>query len=489
MHTNTRRDFLKNLSKSTIGLLSISAIHQGGCGLSSSKKKPNFVFILIDDLGWTDLSGFGSQYYETPHIDALAEQGMKFTDAYAACTVCSPTRASILTGKYPARLHLTDWITGHVRPYARLRIPEWTQYLPHDEITLAEALQDAGYVSASIGKWHLGGRDYYPERHGFDLNVAGTDRGQPPSYFYPYTNKRFDIETLHGGEEGEYLTDRMTDEAEAFIEQHKENPFFLYLAHFAVHTPIQGKEELTKKYAGKTDPTGNHTNAEYASMIQSVDDSVGRIVKKLQDLHLSEDTVIIFMSDNGGLTHLPVTSNAPLREGKGHLYEGGVRVPMIISYPGTIQPGSMCDTPVISTDFYPTILDLAGVNTEPGHVIDGASLKPLMLQTGSLDREGIFWHYPHYHPGGATPYGAVRSGQYKLIEFYEDDRVELYNLRDDIGEEHDLSSSLPDTVKELRTALHNWRLSVGAQMPTANPDYDPAKAHLGPQVNTRGEIK
>jgi arylsulfatase A len=486
---NTRREFLKNISKSTMGLLGISAVQQGfNCTMPSPNKKPNFVFILIDDLGWTDLTGFGSSYYETPHIDRLASRGMKFTDAYAACTVCSPTRASILTGKYPARLHLTDWITGHERPYAQLRIPEWTQYLPHSEITIAEALHEAGYVSASIGKWHLGGREYYPDKHGFDINVAGTDRGQPPSYFYPYTNKRFDIETLHGGKEGEYLTDRMTDEAEAFIEQHQDNPFFLYLAHFAVHTPIQGKKELTEKYEAKTDPTGNHSNAEYAAMIQSVDESVGRIGKKLEDLELTGDTVIIFMSDNGGLTHLPVTSNIPLREGKGHLYEGGVRVPMIISYPGVVQPDTICDTPVISTDFYPTILDMAGISADPGHVIDGVSLKPLILQSGSFDREAIFWHYPHYHPGGATPYGAVRKGPYKLIEFYEDQHVELYNLREDIGETHDLSSSMPEKVHALRTLLQQWRTSVDAQMPDANPNYDPAKAHSGPQVNTKGDI-
>jgi arylsulfatase A-like enzyme len=428
---------------------------------AAEAERPNIVFILIDDMGWTDLHCFGSTVFETPNIDKLAAQGMKFTNAYAACTVCSPTRASILTGRYPARLHVTDWIPGHVSAKDKMRVPDWTMFLPLDEVALPKLLKPAGFASAMMGKWHLGGPDYYPEKHGFDINIGGTDRGQPPSYFYPYK-----IATITGGKEGEYITDRLTDEAVSFIEKNKANPFFLYLAHFAVHTPIQAKKGVVEKYKAKIKPEDTQQNATYAAMVESCDDSVRRIVEKLDELKLTDKTMVVFFSDNGGLTLNNVTSNLPLRAGKGSAYEGGVRVPLIVRWPTKVRFGSVCDTPVISTDFLPTFCEAEGVKPDAGHPPDGVSLMPLLTQTGRFAPREIYWHYPHYHPGGATPYGAVRSGDDKLVEFYEDGKLELYNLKDDLGEKHDLAQSQPEKTKRLHKLLSDWRASVGAQMPT-----------------------
>lgn len=428
--------------------------------------KPNFVYFLIDDMGWTDLGCFGSRFYETPHIDRLAAEGMKFTQAYSACTVCSPTRASLMTGKYPARLHLTDWIAGSRRPKAKLRIPDWTMHLPLEEVTIAEALKPAGYATASIGKWHLGPPEYFPEKQGFDLNRGGCDKGQPPSYFSPYR-----IPTLEDGEKGEYLTDRLTTEALRFIEANKDRPFLLYFPHYGVHNPLQAKKDLVEKYQAKARPGMDHKNATYAAMIESVDESVGRVLAKLEELKLSSRTVVVFTSDNGGL--LQNTSNKPLRAGKGSAYEGGVRVPMIVRWPGVVKSGSACGTPVISLDGYPTLLELAGVKPDPKQIVDGASLAPILKGTGGPARDTLFWHYPHYHPGGATPHGAVRQGDLRLVEFFEDNHVELYNLKDDVGETRDLATEMPEKAAELRRILGGWRASVGAQMPTPNPDYDP----------------
>lgn len=433
-----------------------------------SAERPNIVFILIDDMGLTDVGCFGSKFYETPNIDKLSKSGMKFTSAYSACTVCSPTRASFLTGQYPARLHITDWIAGHVRPFAKLKVPDWTMYLPLEEDNLAKRLKSAGYASASIGKWHLGGAQYYPDKQGFDLNIGGTDKGQPPSYVAPYK-----IATLPEGPPGEFLSDRLTIEALKFIEGNKDRPFFLYLPHFAVHQPIAGKADVIEKYRKKLDPTAPQHNAKYAALVESIDDSVGKIVAKLEELKLSERTIVVFTSDNGGL--LPVTSNVPLRAGKGSAYEGGVRVPMIVTWPGKIAAGSECSTPVITADYYPTFLELTSTPDSPGHIVDGESLVPLLKQTGALKRGKIYFHYPHYHPGGATPYGAVRSGDFKLIEFFETGKVELYNIKEDIGERTDLSEQQPAKAAELKKALHDWRAAVGAQMPTENPNYDAAK--------------
>jgi arylsulfatase A len=440
---------------------------------------PNFLFILIDDMGWRDLGCYGSSFYETPNIDRLAGQSVRYTNAYAACPVCSPTRASILTGKYPARLNLTDWIPGRAQwPSARLITPVFENQLPLAEVTLAQALKPLGYASASIGKWHLGGPPYYPDRHGFDLNVGGTERGQPESYFGP-----FDLPNLHGGSKDEYLTDRLTVEAGKFIEANRNRPFFLYLPEFAVHLPEQAKSATVERFRAKADPGNPQHDPVYAAMISSLDENVGRLMQKLDDLSLSERTVVVFMSDNGGLVYegksrAPVTSNAPLRAGKGHLYEGGIREPMMIRWPGVTRPG-VCDVPVSSIDFFPTLLEMAGTKPDPRWSVDGVSLAPLLRRQGSLHREALYWHYPHYRNQGGVPAGAIRAGDYKLIEFYEDGRLELYNLARDIGERADLARSDPKRAARMREMLDRWRKSVNAHMPLPNPKYDPRTADQG----------
>jgi arylsulfatase A-like enzyme len=438
----------------------------------------NVVLILADDLGWTDLHCFGSEYYESPHIDKLARDGVKFTQAYAACTVCSPSRAAILTGKYPGRLHITDWIPGLPPENPKLLVPDWIKYLPLEEFTLANALHNAGYATASIGKWHLGTEPYYPDKHGFDVNLAGTDAPSPKTYFAPYK-----IATLPEGPDGEYLTDRLGVEANRFIEQHKDGPFFLYLPHFAVHLPVQAKEALIKKYRAKRHPGQKQNNAGYAGMIESMDDTVGSIRKKLEDLKLADHTLVIFASDNGG--RVPTTSNLPLRVGKGSCYEGGTRTPLIVYWPGVTKAGGVCDTPVIGMDLFRTILEVVGVKQGADKALDSVSLVPLLRQTGGLNRDELFWHYPHYQHyqlGGTTPYGAIRKGDFKLIEYFGDMRVELYNLRDDIGEQNDLAAKMPDKVEALRSRLHAWRKEVGAQMPAPNPKYDPSKPEAAPKA-------
>jgi arylsulfatase A len=447
---------------------------------AAAQSQPNIVLILADDLGWMDLSCYGSDLSETPHLDRLARDGMKFTQAYSACTVCSPTRAALLTGKYPARLHVTDWIPGLPPENPKLLVPDWTKHLPLEEVTLARALRSAGYATASIGKWHLGGEEYYPEKHGFDINVAGSSAPAPPSYFAPYK-----IATLRDGPQGEYLTDRMGEEAARFIKQHQDKPFFLYLPLFAVHTPIQGKEALIRKYRAKKRPGLKQTNAIYAAMIESMDDSVGRVRRQLDELKLADHTVVIFTSDNGG--RVPTTSNHPLRVGKGSCYEGGTRIPLIVHWPGVTKPGSVSDTPVISMDLYATILGIAG-QKEAAKSMDGTNLIALLRQDGELKREALFWHYPHYQHyqlGGTTPYGAIRAGNFKLIEFFDDLRVELYNLREDLGEQRNLAAQMPAKADELRARLHAWRKAVGAQMPSRNPDYDPLKPEHDPATRKK----
>lgn len=452
----------------------------GAVGMAAAPPPPNFLFILIDDMGWRDLACYGSSFYETPNIDRFAGESVRFTNAYAACPVCSPTRASILTGKYPARLHLTDWIPGRAQwPAARLLTPEFRQELPLEEVTIASALKPLGYVSASIGKWHLGGPTFYPEKHGFDLNVGGTHRGQPPSYFGPFA-----LPNLEGGSKDEYLTDRLTAEAEKFIEANRNRPFFLYLPEFAVHLPEQAKPDTIERFRAKADPKNPQHDPVYAAMIASLDENVGRILKKLDALGLAERTVVFFMSDNGGLVYEskrpePVTSNAPLRGGKGHLYEGGIREPMMVRWPGVTKPGGTCDEPVSSVDFFPTILEMVGRNAAPGLAIDGVSLVPLLRRGGKLRREALYWHYPHYSNQGGVPSGAIRAGDYKLIEFYEDGRLELYNLAQDVRESENLAAGDPRRAARLRRMLENWRVSVGASMPQPNPNYDPKAADQG----------
>ncbi len=438
--------------------------------------KMNVVLILADDLGWTDLGCYGSDLYQTPNIDQLARDGMKFTQNYSACTVCSPTRAALLTGKYPARLHITDWIPGLPPENPKLLVPDWTKYLPLEEATIADAFKAAGYATASIGKWHLGGAPYYPEHHGFDLNLAGTAAPSPQSYFAPWN-----IATLAEGKDGDYLTDRLGDEAVHFIEQRKEVPFFLYLPHFAVHTPIQGRPDLVAKYRAIRRVGLKQRNAVYAAMVEGVDLTVGRIRKKLDELGLAQRTLIVFTSDNGG--RVPTTSNLPLRVGKGSCYEGGTRVPLIIYWPGVTQPGRVSDTPVITMDLYPTLLEIANVRDLAGHQPDGQSLVPLLRGQGTLRREALYWHYPHYQHyqlGGTAPYAAIRQGNFKLIEFFADRRVELYNLARDIGETKNLASRMPEKVIQLRDRLHTWQQAVGAQAPTPNPLYDPTRPEHTP---------
>jgi arylsulfatase A-like enzyme len=442
---------------------------------AASAAKPNVVFILIDDLGWADVGCNGSTFYQTPNIDRLARQGMRFTDAYAACPVCSPTRASILTGRYPARLHLTDWLPGRPdRPDQKLLRPPILQYLPLGEVTLAKALKPAGYVSASIGKWHLGGEGFLPTDQGFDVNIAGNASGSPSSYFPPYRKP-----ALADGPPEEYLTDRLTTEAEKFIETNKDRPFFLYLAHYAVHIPLAAKQALIAKYQSRHPGGGSQTNYLYAAMVESVDDSVGRIVRKLDQLKLSERTVIFFTSDNGGLSvkegpHTPSTSNAPLRAGKGYLYEGGIREPLIVKWPRVVRRGGVCRAPVCSVDFFPTILEMTGVSPASDRVLDGLSLVSLLKQTGVPPPRTLCWHYPHYSNQGGKPGGAIREGDYKLIEFYEDNHLELYNLVNDLGEKNNLAARLPDLAHALQQKLAAWRTTVDAQMPTLNPGYRPA---------------
>ena len=457
--TLTRRNFLGG------------ALAAGLASRTRAQEKPwNFLFILIDDMGWTDLSCYGSTFYRTPNIDRLAAEGMRFTNAYAACPVCSPTRASILTGKYPARLHVTDWIPGMVPPGMRMHEPEWTKYLPPEETTIPELLKPRGYASASVGKWHLGSADHYPEKNGFDLNVAGTEAPSPTTYFSPYH-----IATIADGPPGEYLTDRITDEALRFLKSTGNKPYFLYMAEFAVHMPIQAKAEITKTYVARIRPGQSQSNPTYASMIDSVDQSVGRLLE-----HADDRTVVIFASDNGGVIKgIHITSNEPLRGEKGTLYEGGIRVPTIVKWPGVTKPGSVCDVPIISADFYPTIAEIAGLPLPVGGV-DGRSLVPLLRGTGQLEARSLYWHYPHYNLHQALeallPSGAIRKGDFKLIEQYEDSSVELFNLHDDLGERYNLAKKMPEKADELRSDLAAWRKAVGAQMPTADPaNYDPKK--------------
>jgi arylsulfatase A len=440
-------------------------------------KQYNIVSILVDDWGWTDARCYGSDLYETLHIDQLAAEGVRFTNAYAACTVCSPTRAALMTGKYPARLHVTDWIPGYKAPYAKLKKPDWTMYLSPDETILPEALKEKNYRSIHIGKWHLGHDEkYYPQNQGFDTNIAGYFKGQPPSYFYPYTrNDGPPIPYLEGGKAGEYLTDREAEEACRFIRENRESPFYINLAHYAVHTPLQAKEAYIEEYREKIQEGMQHSNAVYAAMIRSVDESLGKIRKTLDEEGIADKTVILITGDNGGLTLYDITDNTPLRGGKGSAYEGGVRVPLIAYIPGITKAGSICKEAVLTIDIYPTFLELAGIRGHLPHSgdVDGLSLVPLAKDPEKqLNRQAVYWHFPHYHPGGATPYSAVRMGDYKLIEFFEDGRLELYNLKKDIGEKDELSSSHPEKVQELFGHLKSWRDQVDAQIPARNEAFN-----------------
>ena len=442
---------------------------------AQQQQKPNVVFILVDDMGWKDLGVYGSDFHKTPQIDKFAQDAVRFTNAYSACTVSSPTRASIMTGKYPAKLHLTDWIEGHKMPKAKLQVPDWTMYLSHDETTLAEVFKSNGYATAHIGKWHLGEDEkYWPENQGFDINIGGFSKGSPNlnkktginGYFVPYGNPR-----LKDGPDGEYLTERLANEACNYIQQSQSNPFFLNLWFYNVHTPLQAKQDKVDKYAALVDSTKLQKNPTYAAMVEHVDDAVGKVVAQLKRLGLYENTIIILTSDNGGLignTKQKVTNNTPLRHGKGERYEGGVRVPFIIKSAEQIAPNRTSNTPVMSIDFMPTLIDMAKLKTNKKVLkgIDGITIKPILVsENGNLKRKSLYWHYPHYHTEGATPYSALRHGDWKLIHTIETNTYELYDLKCDIAESKNLIDSEPSIATKLKKELENWKKKMGAQMP------------------------
>lgn len=436
--------------------------------------KPNVVLIVADDLGWRDLGCYGSTFHKTPNLDRLAKDGVRFTDFYAACPVCSPTRVSILTGKYPQRSGITDWLPGRAdNPNQKLKRPTLPQELPLSEVTIAEALKAHGYATGIVGKWHMGWVGFEPQKQGFDVNVAGDQTGTPRSYFAPFENKAGKMPGLETASPGEYLTDRLALEAEKFIESNKGKPFFLYLPHYAPHTPLRAKQELVDKYKGPP-AHGRQSHPTYAAMLESLDDAVGRVVKKLDDLKLSDKTIVLFTSDNGGLATLEgmpfaPTINSPLREGKGYLYEGGIRVPMIVKWPGVVKPDTTAGDLACSIDFFPTILEACGGKAADA---DGLSLVPI-FRGGKFKDRGLFWHYPHYANQGGRPGGAVRRGDFKYIEFYETGRRELYDVSKDISESRNLVNERPGVVRELVEQLDLWRAKVGAKMPTPNPDYKP----------------
>jgi arylsulfatase A-like enzyme len=460
--------------------------------MAAAAERPNFVFFLVDDLGCMDLGVYNPQtFYETPNVDRLAAEGMRFTDGYAANPVCSPTRYSIMTGKYPSRVDATNWFSG-TRAGRFLPAPLHDR-MPLEEVTLGEALQAAGYQTAFVGKWHLGPtEEYWPENQGFIVNIGGHSRGSPPGgYFAPFRNPR-----LEDGPQGEHLTARLTDESEKILERFRDKPFLLYLSYYTVHTPLQAPAELVQKYrdkaarlasAGEPEfaeeeqvwPTDDprrvrilQNHATYAAMVETMDTSVGRVLAKLKELGLEDNTVVCFMADNGGLSTSEgsPTSNLPLRGGKGWLYDGGIREPYLIKWPGATEPGSVCSTPVISVDFYPTILEIAGLKPQPEQMLDGVSLVPLLKQSAPLPPRALFWHYPHYSNQGGFPGGAIREGDWKLIERYEDGRVHLYHLADDIGERHDVATQHAERVQQMRGRLHRWYRAVDAKFLQAKPN-------------------
>ncbi len=482
-----RRNFLKSCAATAKGLALSNCLFATGCISSENsaqgsirRKPPNIIFIYIDDMGWRDVGFMGSQYYETPNIDNLASQAMVFTNAYANAPNCAPSRACLLSGLYGPRhgVYTVDTSSRGQSKQRKLIPIKNTTVLDSEIITIAEAIKPAGYISASIGKWHLGNDPKFgPIGQGFDVNVAGYSAGHPvKGYFVPYNNPE-----LSDGPPGEYLTDRLTDEALKFIVTNKDKPFFLYLPHYAVHTPLQAKQKLIDKYKKKTGSNGQ-SNPKYAAMIESTDQGVGRIVNKLDELSLTDNTIVFFFSDNGGVKG--ITSNQPLRGGKGMLYEGGIREPMFVRWPGVVKPGTISDTPVIGIDMYPTILEMTRARKPKGKLLDGESIVPLLKGQKSLSRKAIFWHFPAYLQGKAEgardphfrtrPAAAVRMGDFKLIEYFEDGALELYNLKEDISERNNLAGKMPEKTAELHKLMLAWRKKVNAPVPTElNPDYNP----------------
>ncbi len=472
----------------------------GGTAAGASSPSPrNIVFVLVDDLGWTDLGCYGSSFHLTPTIDAVAQAAVRFTDAYSANPVCSPTRVALLTGRNPARIGITDWIRASSpvgrspvggRTTQRLLGPSINNQLPLEEATIARVLSERGYRTGFFGKWHLGGEGYLPEDYGFEVNLGGSKLGQPRSFYSPYK-----MPGIADGPEGEYLTDRLTSEAMAFIERHAAEPFFVMLSYYNVHTPLHAAPrhhaeaversralpELETLWrpegAGRT--RLRQDRADYASMVGCTDDNVGRLLAHLSGLGLDENTLVVFTSDNGGLSTAPgnwvPTSNEPLRAGKGWCYEGGIRVPLIIRHPGVPErAGSTVSEPVISEDLFPTLLAAVGQELPAGVELDGRSLLPLVEGgVDSLAREALFWHYPHYHGSSWRPGAAIRQGDWKLLEFYDSPRIELYNLREDLGERENLADAHPERAEALRERLRRWQAEIGAAMPVPNPAFAP----------------
>jgi len=449
-------------------------------------RRPNIVVILADDLGWSDLGCYGADLHQTPHLDQLASESLRFTAAYAM-PVCSPTRAALMTGQHAARLQMTIWSEGSLSgPKNRPLLQASALHsLPHSHRTLAAYLQEAGYLTALVGKWHLGDADHYPETHGFDVNIGGTHWGAPHTFWWPYRGSgRFGTEFryvphLEFGQPGEYLTDRLTDEALLVIDQAGDQPFFLYLSHHAPHTPIEAKPEDIEYFQTQIKTHHHHQNPVYAAMLKSLDESVGRILARIQQRGLEQNTIVVFLSDNGGFVGtdsksgqtVPVTSNAPLRSGKGSCYEGGIRVPLIIRWPGVTEEGSLCDEPVIVMDLFPTLLAAAGLVASPDMPCDGIDLRPLVASPATkLNRPALYFHYPHYYPT-TTPVSAIRAGDWKLLEYFEDGQVELYNLRDDLAESTNLAPQRSEVADNLQKMLHAWREQVDAALPQSNPDY------------------
>jgi arylsulfatase A-like enzyme len=460
---------------------------------ANAADRPNILFILVDDLGYMDIGANNPKsFYETPNIDALAKRGMRFTDGYAACPVCSPTRASILTGKYPQRTGVTDFIGAQQpekwkRP-TKLLPASYAEELALKETTLAEAFKAQGYATFFAGKWHLGPTNRWPETQGFDINMGGGERGGPyggGKYFSPYGNPR-----LADGPPGEHLPDRLATETAKFITANRAKPFFAYLSFYSVHTPLMARADLQKKYEAKAQTLTNseskwgqererkvrlvQNHAVYAGMVEAMDQAVGKVLKAIDDAGVRSNTVVVFTSDNGGLSTSEgwPTSNLPLRGGKGWAYEGGVREPLIVFAPGVTKAGSVSPAVVTSPDFYPTMLELARLPALPQQHLDGVSFAK-SLRGEKQTRGPVFWHYPHYGNQGGAPFGAVRAGDWKLIEWYEDGRVELYDLKNDLGEQRDLAKENPAKAAELADLLHDWRKQVGAKMPTPNPNYRP----------------
>lgn len=449
-------------------------------GFSQVKKQVNVLLIHVDDLGATDLGVFGSDFYDTPNLDRLAAEGMRFTQSYAAAAICSPSRAALMTGKYPARLGITDWIRAKFQGGSGLALPtdfEQTQgkplktpknqgFLPLEELTLAERLKAIGFSTMHVGKWHLGEEGNHPEDQGFDVNIGGNDLGQPPSYFDPYLAKNaaptYVLKNVPPRKEGEFLTDREGDEIVKFL-QNRNGQFFIHWAPYAVHTPIMGPADLVEKYKGKS--AGIQKNPTYAALVENLDQNVGKVLAELDRLGMRENTLVVFTSDNGGLIgnpQNPVTVNLGLRSFKGYPYEGGIRIPTIVSMPGQIPFGTTSQTPIITMDWMPTILDFAGAKKEK---TDGVSLKSVLTGQAEPPTRDLFWHFPHYRESDVKPYSIVRSGNYKLIFYFDGSEAELYDLSKDPLEQNNLSSLEPEVLRTLRMKLEHWWKETGARLP------------------------